>query len=83
MNVLIIGGGGREHALAWKAAQSAKVSQVFLAHILASIMEPSTSLCSCAQTTLAFMILRKALIVFHEFPLNVAILNFTLADFSA
>jgi phosphoribosylamine--glycine ligase len=30
MNVLIIGGGGREHALAWKAAQSAKVSQVFL-----------------------------------------------------
>ena len=31
MNVLIIGGGGREHALAWKAAQSVKVSQVFLA----------------------------------------------------
>jgi phosphoribosylamine--glycine ligase len=31
MNILIIGGGGREHALAWKAAQSAKVSQVFLA----------------------------------------------------
>ena len=31
MNVLIIGGGGREHALAWKAAHSAKVSQVFLA----------------------------------------------------
>jgi len=31
MNVLIIGGGGREHALAWKAAQSEKVSQVFLA----------------------------------------------------
>jgi phosphoribosylamine--glycine ligase len=31
MNVLIIGGGGREHALAWKAAQSIKVSQVFLA----------------------------------------------------
>ncbi|GAC19239.1 phosphoribosylamine--glycine ligase [Paraglaciecola arctica] len=31
MNVLIIGGGGREHALAWKVAQSAKVTQVFLA----------------------------------------------------
>ena len=31
MKVLIIGGGGREHALAWKAAQSAKVTQVFLA----------------------------------------------------
>lgn len=31
MKVLIIGGGGREHALAWKAAQSARVEQVYLA----------------------------------------------------
>ena len=31
MKVLVIGGGGREHALAWKAAQSANVSQVFVA----------------------------------------------------
>ncbi|WP_019933391.1 phosphoribosylamine--glycine ligase [Oceanimonas smirnovii] len=31
MNVLVIGGGGREHALAWKAAQSPKVSKVFVA----------------------------------------------------
>lgn len=31
MNVLIIGGGGREHALGWKAAQSANVDTVYLA----------------------------------------------------
>jgi phosphoribosylamine---glycine ligase len=31
MNVLIIGGGGREHALAWKVAQTVKVKQVFVA----------------------------------------------------
>ncbi len=31
MNVLIIGSGGREHALAWKTAQSEKVSKVFVA----------------------------------------------------
>jgi phosphoribosylamine--glycine ligase len=31
MKVLIIGGGGREHALAWKAAQSDRVEQVFVA----------------------------------------------------
>ncbi len=31
MKILIIGGGGREHALAWKAAQSSEVAQVFLA----------------------------------------------------
>lgn len=31
MKVLMIGGGGREHALAWKLAQSAQVEQVFVA----------------------------------------------------
>ena len=31
MKILIIGGGGREHALAWKAAQSPQVSRVFVA----------------------------------------------------
>jgi phosphoribosylamine--glycine ligase len=31
MNVLVIGSGGREHALAWKLAQSPRVSKVFCA----------------------------------------------------
>jgi phosphoribosylamine---glycine ligase len=31
MKVLIIGGGGREHALAWKVAQSPRVERVFVA----------------------------------------------------
>jgi phosphoribosylamine--glycine ligase len=31
MKVLIIGGGGREHALAWKCAQSVRVDRVFVA----------------------------------------------------
>jgi phosphoribosylamine--glycine ligase len=31
MKVLVIGGGGREHALAWKLAQSPKVQAVFVA----------------------------------------------------
>ncbi len=31
MNVLVIGSGGREHALAWKAAQSSSVTKVFVA----------------------------------------------------
>mgnify|MGYP006127567521 FL=1 len=31
MNVLVIGSGGREHALAWKASQSSTVSTVFVA----------------------------------------------------
>jgi len=31
MNILVIGGGGREHALAWKLAQSPKVHMVYVA----------------------------------------------------
>lgn len=31
MKVLIVGGGGREHALAWKVAQSSQVERVFVA----------------------------------------------------
>lgn len=31
MKVLVIGGGGREHALAWKLSQSSRVEQVFVA----------------------------------------------------
>ena len=31
MKVLVVGGGGREHALAWKAAQSQQVECVYVA----------------------------------------------------
>ncbi|HEX7045590.1 MAG TPA: phosphoribosylamine--glycine ligase [Burkholderiales bacterium] len=31
MKILIVGGGGREHALAWKAAQSSRTSRVYVA----------------------------------------------------
>ncbi|MDK2904308.1 MAG: phosphoribosylamine---glycine ligase, partial [Eubacteriaceae bacterium] len=31
MNVLIIGSGGREHAIAWKLAQSKKVEKIYAA----------------------------------------------------
>ena len=31
MNILILGGGGREHALAWKLKQSKKVKKIFIA----------------------------------------------------
>ncbi len=30
MNIMIIGGGGREHALAWKFAQSPRVERVYV-----------------------------------------------------
>ena len=30
MNILILGSGGREHALTWKLAQSKKVNKIFI-----------------------------------------------------
>jgi len=39
MKVLVVGGGGREHVLAWKIAQSPKVSNVFCAPGNAGIAE--------------------------------------------
>ncbi len=43
MKVLVVGGGGREHALAWKAAQSSLVAEVLVAPGNAgTLTEPKT-----------------------------------------
>ena len=48
MKVLVIGSGGRDHAIAWKFAQSDRVKQVYVAHGNAGIAEIAT--CVDAQT---------------------------------
>jgi phosphoribosylamine---glycine ligase len=42
MKILVIGSGGRDHAIAWKFAQSARVRQVFVAHGNAGIAQVAT-----------------------------------------
>ena len=44
MNVLVIGGGGREHALVWKLGQSERVRKVYCAPGNAGIAEEATCL---------------------------------------
>ncbi len=43
MNILIIGGGGREHALAWKMAQSPQLDRLFIAPGNAGTAEVGTN----------------------------------------
>jgi phosphoribosylamine--glycine ligase len=51
MRVLIVGGGGREHALAWKCAQSARVHEVLVAPGNAgTATEPRVRNCAVAVT---------------------------------
>ena len=44
MNILILGSGGREHALSWKLAQSKKVSRIFIGPGNAGTSESGTNL---------------------------------------
>ncbi len=58
MKVLIIGGGGREHALAWKLAQSPRVTQILAAPGNAGISQLAR--CVEANTPEALLALAKA-----------------------
>lgn len=57
MKILIVGSGGREHALAWKAAQSPLVSEVLVAPGNAgTAREPKTRNCPVEATDIAALI---------------------------
>ena len=42
MKVLIVGGGGREHAIAWKCSQSKRVTELYAAPGNAGIAQLAT-----------------------------------------
>ena len=51
-NVLVIGGGGREHAMAWKLAQSEKVAKV--SNVAISEKEHDKILAFCQENVVQF-----------------------------
>jgi phosphoribosylamine---glycine ligase len=80
MKLLIIGSGGREHALAWKVAQSPRVTQVYVAPGNAGTrLEPKTSNVDIAAGDVAALLdfaLREAIdltIVGPEAPLVIGL----------
>ncbi len=85
MNVLIIGSGGREHAIAWKLKQSNLLNQLFIAPGNAGTAEFGTNLPinvsnfkKIKETVLAHDI--KLVLVGPEIPLVEGIHDFFLAD---
>ena len=60
MKVLVIGSGGREHALVWKLAQSAAVEQVLCAPGNPGIAQEPKAVCVPANTTDADEVARLA-----------------------
>lgn len=85
MNVLILGSGGREHAISWKLKQSAKLNKLFVAPGNAGTAEIATNLSISVND---FEAIKKAalkesidlIIVGPEDPLVNGVVDFFLAD---
>jgi phosphoribosylamine--glycine ligase len=85
MNILIIGSGGREHAIAWKLRQSSKLNELFIAPGNAGTAALGHNL---AIETIDFVAIRQAVldnqidmvVVGPEIPLVAGIYDFFLAD---
>jgi phosphoribosylamine--glycine ligase len=85
MNVLILGSGGREHALAWKIAQSPALSRLFIAPGNAGTEECGTNLALDPEDfhAVKYAVLKndiKLVVVGPEVPLVAGIHDFFLAD---
>jgi len=85
MNILILGAGGREHALTWKLAQSKKISKIFIGPGNAGTSELGTNLKinpeNFAEVKAAVLDNHiNLVIVGPEAPLTMGIHDFFLSD---
>lgn len=85
MNILLLGSGGREHAMAWKIAQSPKVSNLYIAPGNAGTSSAGTNLAIAADN---FSAIKQAIkeyaidmvVVGPEDPLVKGVVDFFEAD---
>jgi phosphoribosylamine--glycine ligase len=80
MKILVIGGGGREHALVWKLRQSPRVKQVFCAPGNGGIAEEATCIPGDAKNIDSLVALAKDLqpdltVVGPELPLSLGVVD--------
>jgi phosphoribosylamine--glycine ligase len=85
MNILLLGSGGREHAMAWKIAQSPKVSNLYIAPGNAGTSSVGTNLAVAADDFLAIKQAVKdyaidMVVVGPEDPLVKGVADFFEAD---
>lgn len=85
MNILLLGSGGREHALAWKIAQSPKLTQLFIAPGNPGTATVATNLPIAADdfTVIKAAVLKHQIdlvVVGPEDPLVKGVVDFFLAD---
>lgn len=85
MNILLLGSGGREHALAWKIAQSPQVGKLYIAPGNAGTKEvgENVNIAVCDFDTIAAFVLAnnvKMVVVGPEDPLVKGIYDYFAAD---
>ena len=85
MNILLLGSGGREHALAWKIAQSPKVDKLYIAPGYAGTNEvgENVNIAVCDFNAIAEFVLAndvKMVVVGPEDPLVKGIYDYFAAD---
>lgn len=85
MNILLLGSGGREHAMAWKIAQSPKLSQLFIApgnpgtsHLGTNLPIAADNFPALKEAVLKYSI--DIVVVGPEDPLVKGVVDFFLAD---
>src|SRR5579863_7706054 len=80
MKVLVLGGGGREHALVWKLRQSARISQLYCAPGNGGISDEAECLPADLKSLDSILALASRLqpdltVVGPELPLNLGIVD--------